>query len=683
MMKIFIIFFLCLYSESAIYGQRLPDASSSFTTMRSLGLDYIDKSAFIEKLLDLQEPRFVILTRPRGFGKTAFVDMLNEFFSGNKTLFNGLYIAKRFPGKWTKYPIIKLDFSTLSPVNSIGDIDIYQNELEDRLCAIGKTYELDCASNRLVNLLINNLRTKYGEKVVILIDEYDKPFQKVNRTDSHLFDVFIRTAETFFSRIKQMGDSIELLFITGISRILVLNNLKDLTFDKNFSSAMGFTLEEIKTNYEPSLKQLATHYGMNEVSQIIADLTYWYGGYRFSLKDNETKVYNPVSVISCLRNLEMKSYWIKTKSIEPIIKRMKISQKNIEEFYYYNVEADDLDRLYDDEYSSRIPIAVLLHNYGYLTIKRYVESSYLAKIYDEESDHVILGYPNKEIEDEIKGRLYPPFESTYVHAINMSLREGDMESFIGFLNDKAFRNFNLPKSRKPKKFDQYTVTRQILNALIDSEIGAVYSNQLTRIGEDGQTKGDIDLPIRSINCQLERKTQFERKSPKYFKSDVVITIEIKVRDSAIKAMLQLLEYAVKHTDPFRMEIDKCSKEDLPTRTNLLAVNIEKIQNQRVKIQDWIAIPYRDGKIFVNEMQSSSKTAFYDLHEGWNDKKSNWGSADLESEKEIVVWLDEPWVATEETTVTSFHTTSESTTTDLSTSMHRPHGAPMKPKKPRV
>ncbi|XP_065217743.1 uncharacterized protein in vnfD 5'region-like [Planococcus citri] len=658
MTKMFTTFSLCVYfllviirADNAKHEcQNLPTDATSFATMMTEGMVFVDKTAFIEKLLNLAKPPFVILTRPRRFGKSTFIDMLFEFYSGNKHLFNDTYIAKRMPGDWTKYPIIRMDFGFVTPINSIADIDKYEKELETILCGIGREYGLDCESSRLIGVLIDSLYIKFGQPVVILIDEYDKISKQGN---PKLLKQFEDTIVAFYDSIKQKNKRIKLLYITGVSRISLcfaqsgLNNPIDLTFDKNFSSAMGFTLDEIKSNFGPCLQCLATHYGVNDVSQIITNLTYRYDGYRFSLEDDKTKMFNPVSVISCFRELEITDYWTRTGKIDDVIERIKITDKSIEEYYYYSINVKHVKYLYDNEFSPQIPPAVLLHNYGYLTIRRYTKKS----------GTVILGYSNKEIENAIKEKLMDArFEPTYEHAINMSLREGDLEAFIGFLNDKAFRNFNLPRSQKPKKRARYTVTRQILTALIDSEIAAVYSTQCM-IVEDGQTKGDIDLQIISMHCQVKKKTHLKsstqvRKSfnnSNCFKSDVVITIEITVCHSAIKAMLQLLEYAVKHTNPFRMEIDKSSRKDLPTRTNLLALNIEKIQNQRVKIQGWITIPYRNGKIFVNELQSNDKTAFHELKTGWEGKKSKWGSADLESEKEIVVWTEEPSVTTEETT----------------------------------
>ncbi|XP_065217744.1 uncharacterized protein in vnfD 5'region-like [Planococcus citri] len=406
--------------------QNLPRNLTTFVEMRSKGMVYVDKTAFIEKILDLID-HYLLFTRPPGFGKSTFIQMLYEFFSGNKHLFNDTYIARRMPEKWTKYPIISLDFSLISPVNSEDDIDTYTKELEDKLWEIGKSYGLDYRSSRLPDLLIANLRTKYGQPVVVLIDEYDTIFKQGSMKDADLSETFKMVVSTFYDCLKSQSSNIKLLFIAGISRLSFSPfqarlHCRDLTFNKDFSSAMGFTLNEIKSNYEPSLQRLATHYGVN-VSQIITNLTYWYDGYRFSLQDNETKVLNPISVISSLRNLEIKNYGTWMQNTGLAIESVQISQKNIEEFYYYGVKADYLEYLYTNEFSSKIPPAILLYNYGYLTIRRY----------NKGSGTVILAYPNKEIENLMKQILSDPsFKPTYDYAMNMSMREGDMDAFCWF-----------------------------------------------------------------------------------------------------------------------------------------------------------------------------------------------------------------------------------------------------------
>ncbi|XP_065213787.1 uncharacterized protein in vnfD 5'region-like [Planococcus citri] len=407
-MKIFTIFSLHLYLLPAVIwaedfppAQNLSSGTTLFAKIRSEGMVYVDKTAFIEKILQFSQPPFILLTRPRGFGKTTFVDTLYEFFSGNKALFDDTYIAKQIPGNWTKYPIIRLNFSFIRPINSDADIDRYREDLADRLRSIGKEHGLDPASRRYsyIDLLIEDLKRKYGQPVIVLIDEYDEIFKKVNPKDPKLFSQFMKVAIAFFHIVISQSDNLELVFITGISRLSMSDGIdgmrygvpymciEDMTFNKKFSSAMGFTLDEIKSNYGPSLQRWATHDGVS-TSTVIQNLTHWYDGYRFSLEDNETRVFNPISVINTFMNLKIDKYWAKSVKIDTEIERtMKMSEKKMDEFFHCKVKAKDLESLYDNEFSFEVPPAILLHNYGYLTIRKYNQSS----------GTVILSYPNEEI----------------------------------------------------------------------------------------------------------------------------------------------------------------------------------------------------------------------------------------------------------------------------------------------
>ncbi|XP_065208193.1 uncharacterized protein in vnfD 5'region-like [Planococcus citri] len=632
MIKIFTILFLCLYFSPAIIWaedsksaipplQKLPALTSDFETIRSENYVYVDKTAFIEKILDFPEPSFFLLTRPRRFGKSVFLEMLSHFFSADKHLFNDTYIAKRKPEDWTKYPIINLDFIYGKSIRSSADIKDYENDLEETLCGIGADYGLDCSSSNSIDKLIKNLSTKYGQRVVILIDEYDSIFRTVNVKDGDLFNEFKKVAGQFYQKMKQSGEDIKLVYITGISRLalsffeigLSQSTVTDLTFHKDFSSAIGFTLDEINLNYWPYLQRWASHYGVN-VSNIAEELTRWYDGYRFSLQDSETRVFNTLAVICSFKELKIRNYWAESSKIEAIIERFTLSKQNVDEFYYYSIKAEDAKRLYEDEFSSHVQMPVLLYNSGYLTIRKY----------NEKSDTIILSYPNKEIENKFVEKLFDsPFKPSYGHAMNTSIRESDMESFIDFLNKAAFRKYDL--STVIPETNEIEVTKHIMDAVINNKLGAVYAMKIM----NGQTKGDAGIHLQNEDTS------------EVFPADVALIIEVKFRQSAITAIHQLFECAVKDPAAFRQTINKFLKKDVPTYSHLLAMNVGQRTGEYPEIQEWIAVPYRDGRIFMNEIQGkvNSGDELKNVEDGWCQKMKSWSSEKREFEKQVVVRND--------------------------------------------
>ncbi|XP_065221164.1 uncharacterized protein LOC135846088 [Planococcus citri] len=633
-MKIFTILSLCLYfsstimwaegSESATPAPSLPYESSSFQQMRTKGMIYVDKTMFIERILDLDEPPYILLTRPSLFGKSTFVEMLYHFFSAHRHLFNDTYIAKRFPQEWTKYPVINMHFCFATSIISIAGIDKYEKELEINLWNIGKTYGLDYASSYRIDFLIKNLKAKYGQPVVILIDAYDSLFKRVYRKHVDLIDKFKATACKFYHMLKQQRNNIKLVFMTGISRLFLSDfecgvsqqsNIYDATFSKNFSSATGFTLEEIESNFKPYLQRLADHYGVS-VLEITENLIESYSGYRFSLKDDKTKVFNPISVIACFRNMKIGNFWEESTYTEDILQMMKNKSKNTaEELYYYSVGVQEVRGMYNDEFGPEVPSSSLLYNHGYLTIKRY----------NEKSKTVILAYPNIQIENSILEKLMgKSYEPMCDHGMNISIREHDIESFIDFLNKSAFRKYKLLQI---DKIDESVATKHILDTLVSNKLGAIYSTKIID-GQDGQTVGDIDIHLQN------------EESSEYLPADMALIIEVKCGHSAVAGMIQLFTYAVKNPKSFRQKINNVLKKDGPTYSYLLAINIGSREGLHPEIQEWIAVPYRDGKIFADEMVAKldkDKDVSEELGTSWKDEIRSWNNKGLTMDTEILVW----------------------------------------------
>ena len=246
----------------------LPIGIQTFEKIRNSNYYYVDKTMFVKKL---EEGGYYFLSRPRRFGKSLFLDTLKEAFSGNKELFKGLYLYDNW--NWEKrYPVIKFDLSQACPDTEENLKESINSFLED----IAKKYQIKL-SKKLMPLkfqeLIQKLYEKYNQKVVVLIDEYDKPIldviedvEKARRNRDIL--------KKFFEILKPSDPYLKLVFLTGVSRFSKvfifsgLNQLQDITLNEEFSTVCGYTQSELESVFEDRLKDF-------DKEKIKA----WYNGY--------------------------------------------------------------------------------------------------------------------------------------------------------------------------------------------------------------------------------------------------------------------------------------------------------------------------------------------------------------------------------------------------------------------
>ena len=352
--------------------RKLPIGLQSFRKIREERCYYVDKTAYIRRLLD--EGAHYFLSRPRRFGKSLFLDTCKELFEGSEPLFEGLAVHDRWD--WSvRHPVLRLSFGSGNfkepgylHANLMAQLDAVERET-------GAASRYATPPERFGQLL-EVLHRSTGRRVAVLVDEYDKPI-----LDALEVPDVARANRDFlrglYATIKDCDAHVRFTFLTGVSRFSKvslfsgLNNLTDLTLDPDYSAICGYTDADLDTVFAPELDGLDR--------DAIRD---WYNGYSWR---GAEKVYNPFDILLLFRNREFDAYWFETGTPTFLV----------ETLVRHGVSSLDLDgmtgsaRLLGTFDVDRIEPAALLFQTGYLTI-RSTESRNGRTRYR-------LGYPNREV----------------------------------------------------------------------------------------------------------------------------------------------------------------------------------------------------------------------------------------------------------------------------------------------
>ena len=372
-----------------------PTTEQDFTKIIENDFIYVDKTEYLCKLIKSNTTYF-FLARPRRFGKSLLISTLKEIFRGNEKLFKGLYIYNEID--WVSYPIIHIDFlSFYSEEVSLNQLLI--KKIKD----IARNFDIILDSdieNQLFEELIVKLNKKYKKKVVVLIDEYDAPI--INNIDN--IDVVLRnrnTLKAFYSILKSCDEHLRFVFLTGVSKFSQtsifsgLNNLNDISFDKNYYGITGLTQDELE-KYFPSYIEKLSIEEQKTKEEIIARIKYWYNGYSWNGVD---KIFNIYSVLNLFDKLSFMPYWLETGASSMLMKFIK-KQKDFN-IDFTDIKSEPLDlRVADVEKIQLIP---LLFQTGYLTISRAEKT--------ENDIWYILNYPNYEVRKNFINYIFRDFDS--------------------------------------------------------------------------------------------------------------------------------------------------------------------------------------------------------------------------------------------------------------------------------
>ncbi len=397
-----------------------PIGIQSFSEIREGGYVYVDKTADIYRLVSTG--KYYFLSRPRRFGKSLLVSTMEAYFKGRKELFEGLALES-LEKEWIEYPILHLDFSG----KAYDGKDVLLKVLDDALCKweeeYGSVNRSDVPGLRFGNVVEAACR-KTGRKVVILIDEYDKPIVD-NLTRPELMDSFRETLEGFYGVMKGKDEFIKLGFLTGVTKMgkmsvfSGLNNIQDISMDDCYAGICGITEAELKQYFGESVAELAT-VGRLSVDECYAKLAKMYDGYRFC--ERSVGVYNPFSLLQTFSKMRFGEYWFATGTPSFLVKYLKDGNYNLNSISTDMVPEQTLS---GTNYASPAPIT-LMYQSGYLTIKDY----------DPEFRTYTLDYPNEEVRSGFLNSLSQLFAPALiegdfsVYQFVRDIRSGSVEAFI-------------------------------------------------------------------------------------------------------------------------------------------------------------------------------------------------------------------------------------------------------------
>ena len=371
-----------------------PIGEASFTNLRADNAVYVDKTALIYQLV--KQGRYYFLSRPRRFGKSLLVSTLEAYFQGRRELFEGLAMEK-LEKEWVKYPVLHVDFSR----DNFAVAGVLENTLNTMLSDWEAVYGRNASdatyAARFVRA-IKNAHAQTGRRVVVLVDEYDKPMlDTIN--DEELLARNQRELRGFYGALKGAGDHLRFVFLTGITRFAHLNifsglnNLNDISLDAPYAALCGITGEELRANLGEGVRRLAEVEKLTE-GEAYEKLKAMYDGYRFSPYTDE-QLYNPFSLLMALSKGRIGCYWYESGTPMFLFQLVVGGSVPLAELAGCRMLGHELQ----GREVSRMGLVPLLFQTGYLTIESY----------DEALDMYQLRFPNEEVERAFYGDLLQYF----------------------------------------------------------------------------------------------------------------------------------------------------------------------------------------------------------------------------------------------------------------------------------
>ena len=412
-----------ILATSAATLRKLPIGIQDFPSLKEDDYLYVDKTEYIYNLVNTG--KYYFLSRPRRFGKSLLTSTMAAYWEGRKELFTNLKIAKLEPSSnETPHPVFYFDFngvnyqegnsalenklnSLLTDWEAIYGNEFHERQLGERFC---KLLQLACE--------------KTGQKAVVLVDEYDKPLLDVldeSELEKHNKAVF----KGFFSVLKEADKYLRFVFITGVTKFEKvsifsdLNQLRDISFSKEYAGICGITEQEIHTNFLPEIETLASEQDLS-IDECFARIKKTYDGYHFH--QNGVGVYNPFSLLNAFADREFRSYWFSTGTPTFLVNKIVKNAFEVRKLSDKTLYADE-QRL-SDYRANNSDLVPLLYQTGYLTLVGY----------DEKRRRYTLGFPNEEVKYGMLNSLLPAYAPKVIEGTGMDifsldecLEEGDLD----------------------------------------------------------------------------------------------------------------------------------------------------------------------------------------------------------------------------------------------------------------
>lgn len=366
--------------------QKLPVGIQTFSEIIEQNYLYVDKTEHIFRLID--SGKYFFLSRPRRFGKSLLLDTINEIFDGNKRLFSGLWIENKID--WKPYPVIRIDFGKV--VNKDGYLkESLLSEINKNAVRLNVQTDSTLSPSLAFGNLLNNLCREHGKnKVILLIDEYDKALVDFIENET-AFNENRDLLNGFYTNIKSYDACIKFALMTGVSKIgkmslfSGLNNINDISLDADYANICGITQKELQENFEEYIIRLSKNLNKTVDSTNVL-LKNWYNGYSWNGIDT---LFNPYSLLNVFQKNVFQNYWFDTGTPTILIKMVRHNQRLFDTFKNYVLGDSWSMSSFDPTSNDDIG---LMFQTGYLTIKEK----------EENTDYAIpsykLGFPNQEVE---------------------------------------------------------------------------------------------------------------------------------------------------------------------------------------------------------------------------------------------------------------------------------------------
>lgn len=456
--------------------QNLPIGIQNFEKIRNEGYLYVDKTDFVYRLATTGS--YYFLSRPRRFGKSLLISTLRAYFEGKRELFDGLAVS-RLETKWEKYPILHLDLN----IQKYDSPEALDEILDNALAQWEKLYGSE-PTERTFSLrffgIIRRACEQTGRRVVILVDEYDKPMLQAIGNEA-LQEAYRGTLKSFYSALKTGDPYIKFAMLTGVTKFgkvsvfSDLNSLNDISMDWQYHGVCGITDEELDTVFPAYIQQLAERNRMS-MADARERLRKLYDGYHFV--EESDGIYNPFSLLNTFAKQTFGSYWFATGTPTYLVKLLQMHEYDLQSLSDEYVTEDIINSI---DVASTNPVPVIYQS-GYLTIKSY----------DPEFRIYRLGFPNEEVEDGFFRFLLPFYTSVnkveapfHIQKFVQEIRTGQPEAFLRRL--KSFFA-DTPYELVKKLENHYQNVLYILCKLLGMYVRAEYHTSEGRIDMVLQTR---------------------------------------------------------------------------------------------------------------------------------------------------------------------------------------------------
>jgi hypothetical protein len=490
--------------------KRLPLGIQTFSEIREENYVYIDKTEHIYRLIQQKHNFFA---RPRRFGKSVLCSTLKSLFQGRKELFEDLWIAKNTDYAFPVHPVIHIDFGKIN----VESPAIFRKELIEYLQNIARVEGFDVvlkeSPGAMLEAFIPQLIQKYNNKIVLIIDEYDRPILH-HLTEPESLKEIINIVQNFYTCIKALDGQLRFLFVTGITRFSKtnlfsgFNQISDLSMLPEYGHLVGYTDEDLNTTLKEHMKYAADRckISFNDFKDKTKE---YYNGYRFwkdAPEENEiARVYNPYSMLHNLNNPTFEYYWFESGTPTFLINLLKKNQYPIESFDGLGLSDEELGAFEPES----LPLNTILYQTGYLTIKEY----------NKNTENFIVIYPNIEVKEALLQRVLVWLSTVQkgkyndcAYFLRESIAHHDLEGFI-----EALKTFYaaIPYTIQLENEKYYQTIFYLILTLLGIKIDVEVVTNIGRI--DAVIKTDKFIYILEFKLNSDASKAIEQiKTKKYF-----------------------------------------------------------------------------------------------------------------------------------------------------------------------